>query len=412
LVSRSLSPIFIILLLLSAATVAAQEKPRRIKVIGTGKAESTPILATWFNTEPSTDPIIVATRVWGDITPQDIKRFMRIYFPRNYEQLLEYEFYFMAQVDMSFFTPQQEKWIFDALSNYEKGGVNTRSIMSTHDWLFLPWRDSPISDAFPNDVEAIAAASEHQGEPGELVIKNDADLPNIMKPFKEPIEGVFGQYSGLDTWPKPGSVILSYTRNNRNEGHPVPGQIAHVFYWKWEKSITFTFQDMVYNTFWSPREASTSNPYALDIIANIIWFSTGRELPEDPLKVHDFRRNLYTFNIQKSLLISLLDFAESFGANPDSEYEKLGEIEDIVSDASDDYLDRDFDSAYETVKVALERMRDLEEEASELKNRALFWVYLVEWSVTTGVFLVAGFVLWTLMVKRALYRQVGQTRTF
>ncbi len=403
-----------VLLLGIIAGASAQEKPRIIKVIGTGKAEGMPILTSWFTTEPSTEPIIIPTRAYGEVGAGDIQRFMRIYFPRTYENLLQYEFFFMAQVDMQFIGPKQEKWIFNALSQHPKGGVNTRSIMSTHDWLHLPWRDSIISDAFPNDVSAIIAdTGNKQGEPGTLIIKDDPALPNIMKSFKDPIEGVFGQYAGLNTIPKPGSVILSYTRNNQGIGHPVPGQIAHVFYWRWNESITFTFQDMVYDRFWSPRQSTgQTNPYAPDIIANIVWFSTGRELPNDPFKVHDFRRDLYDFQIKKSLLVSLLEFAESFGANPDREYDNLGEVEDMRSTASDYYLEGDFDAAYNEMELALEQMVELEEQASQLKNKALFWVYVVEWTVTTGVFLVAGFVLWTLMVRRALYHEVGETRTF
>ncbi len=428
---RFLSLILALLLLFSSVSVTAEEKPRRIKVIGMGKAESTPILKMWFTTEPSTDPLIFPASsfgrviVIGDLTGEDVKRYMRIYFPRSYEALLEYEFCFLAQVDMSFLSPQQERWIYDALSEHERGGVNTRSIMRAHDWIHIPWRDSVVSDAFPNDVETIAAAEDPKWEGGRLVIRDDADLPSIMKPFKEPVEGLFTYYSAcaadsaswrqgtqpLMTIPKPGSVILSYTQNNQKLGHPVPGQIAHIFYWRWNSSVTFTFQDMVFNTFWSPREAIRSNPYALDIITNIIWFSTGRELPDDSLKVHEFRTKMYNFNIRKGNLISLLDFAESFGANPAREYEKLNEAEEIASDASDHYLDRNFDFAYETVEVALGRIDTLEEEVADLKDRTLMWVYAVEWSVMTGAFLVAGFVLWTLMVRRALYKEVGQTRT-
>ncbi len=405
------TPLAIICLLIGCGVIsAAQDEPRIIKVIGTGKAEGMPIVTAWFTTEPSTDPIIIPTRAFGGVTSCDIVRVMRLYFPRTYEGLLDYEFYFMAQVDMQFFGPKEEKWLYDALIEHQKGAVNTRSVMSGGSRLNIPWRDSILSQAFPNNAPA-AIANLGKGQAGRLVIDNRAEIPNIMKAFKEPIESIFGRYSGLYTVPKPGSVILSYTENQAGLGHPIPGQIAHVFYWRWNRSITFTFQDMVYNAFWSSvYSGGQSNPYALDIIANIVWFSTGRELPADPWKVHDFRRDLFDFRIRKSLLLSLLDFAEGFGANPSREYEHLAQIEASRSKASDFYLDGDFDGAYSEMKYALDRVSEIEAEATELKNRALLWVYVVEWTVTTGVFLLAGFVLWTLMVKRALYREVGQTR--
>lgn len=407
-----------IALFMLLATSLAQEKPSIIKVIGTGKAEGMPILAAWFTTEPSTDPLIIPTRAWGNIETSDIRRFMRIYFPRTYQSLLDYEFFFLAQVDMSFLSGQQQMWLYDALTNHRRGGVNTRSAMSAHSGFYMPWSESVLSDAFPNDVAAVISdARNFDGPSGQLIIKDDKDLPNIVKPYKAMIEPFFLNYGGSKplfpiTIPKAGSTILSYTKNNLGIGSPIPGQVPHVFYWSWNESITFTFRDIVYDIFWSaPTTGSPiSNPYSLDIIANIVWFSTGRKLPDDPLRVHDFRRDLFDFGIQKGLLTSLLDFAEIFGANTAKEYAEISKVDDIKGDASAFYLDHDFDAAFKTMKVARKRLRELEEEASRLKDRALFWVYVIEWTVTTGAFLAAGFVAWALMVRRALYREVTVTK--
>lgn len=397
--------------IMMAGTGLGQEKPRKIKILATGKAESTPILAVWFNTEPSTDATVFPTREWGAVNPSDIRRYMRIYFPRTFDDLLDYEFIFLAQVDMTFFTLEQQNWLYDALTAYPRAGVNTRSVMSANSPLWEPWRASILSKAFPNDVEAVVADNNNfQGVAGPLIIKDDADLPNIMKPFKKMIEPIFPGYGGLNTIPKPGSVILSYTKNTKGVGSPIPGQIAHVFYWKWNSSTIFTFRDMVYDAFWSPKESSVSNPYSLDIVANVIWFATGRELPEDPIKVHQYRQLVFDYNIRRMLLLSMLDFAEKFGANPAKQYSSLDDVDEVGRNAAELYLDRDYDGAYDVIKEAMGQLMDVDESAAKLKDRALLWVYLVEWSVTTAVFLVAGVVLWTLMVRRALYREVGATK--
>jgi hypothetical protein len=396
----------------------AQVKPSTIKVIGTGKAEGMPALAAWFTTEPSTDPVIIPTRAWGNVGTSDIRRFMRIYFPRTYQSLLDYEFFILAQVDMSFLSGQQQRWLYDALTDYQKGGANTRSAMSVNAGFYVPWRDSILSEAFPNDAVAVTADDRNfDGPSGPLIIRDDMNLPNIIKPYKAMIEPIFQSYGGSKplfpvTIPKPGSTILSYTKNSLGIGSPIPGQIPHVFYWSWNRSITFTFRDIVYDVFWSaPITGSlTSNPYSLDIIINIVWFSTGRKLPDDPLQVHEYRRDLFEFGIHRSLLTSLLDFAEVFGANPSREYAMLSRVEDIRRNASVSYLGHDFDAAYGTMKEARTRLKELEGDASSLKNRALFWVYVIEWTVVTGAFLVAGFVLWTLMVGRALYHDIAVTR--
>lgn len=397
--------------IIMAVAAFGQEKPPKVKILATGKAESTPVLAIWFATEPSTDATIFPTREWGAVNPSDIRRYIRIYFPRTFDGLLEYEFIFLAQVDMIFFTNDQQNWLYDALTNYPRAGVNTRSVMSANSPYNEPWRNSILSGIFPNDVEAVLTDhNSFQGAPGPMVINDDETLPDIMKPFKRFIEPIFASYGGLNTIPKPGSVILSYTKNNKGIGAPVPGQIAHMFYWRWNNSITFTLRDMVYDTFWSPKESSVSNPYALDIIINMLWFSTGRDLPDDPLKLHQYRRLVYDFNIRRSLLLSLLDFAELFGANPRKEYAQLDEIDEVVSDAGSLYLDREYDDAFDTMTEATSQLMELDNEAAKLKDKALLWVYVVEWSVTTAVLLVAGVILWSLMVRRALYREVGATK--
>ncbi len=400
--------LFLILLVsLAMASVPAEDGGRRIKIMGTGKGSSTPVLANWFTVEPSTDPTIIPTRMYGEFSASVIKRYMRIYFPRNYEALLEFEHFFMAQVDMVFLSQQQQQWIYDAFTEHQKGGVNTRSIMSAHSWYHIPWRDSIVSDVFPNDVAALV--DNKDAVSGPLIIRDEEDLPGIMKHYKAAIQPLFRNYGGLNTAPRPGSIILSYTKNNVGQGYPEPGKIAHVFYWKWNKSITFTFRDMVGDSFWWASTISP-NPYSLDIIANVIWFSIGRELPEDPLKVHDLRRRFFDFSIRRSLLLSLLEFTEKFGANPSKEYLHLGEIDDLHRQGRESYLDMDFDSAYDTMGTALEELQVLDGEAMKLKDRSLVWIYLVEWLVTTGIMMLSGFVLWSLMVRRAMYKEVKVTR--
>ncbi len=418
-VDREVALVVFVILLAFPAIVFGQGKPTRIKVMGTGRAIGMPILTSWFLTEPSTDPTIIPTRAHGDVDRNDIKRFVRIYFPRSYQGLLEYEFFFLDQVDMFSLSDKQQRWLIDGLTDHRKGAVNTRSAMSVNANFYMPWVESQVSNAFPNDAAAVISDNRNFDAPsGPLVIRDDSDLPNIMKPYRTSIEKLIPVYISHHsnfplTIPKPGSTILSYTRNNMGIGSPIPGQIPQVFYWHWNDSITFTFRGVVYDLFWSGLRTGgmNSNPYALDIIANIVWFSTGRELPEDPFKVHDFRRDLYDFGIQQSLITSLIDFAEIFGANPSNEYAELAEVQEIRGQASRFYLQRDFDVAYDTMNTALQELDSLEEKVATLKDRALLWVYVVEWLITTAALLFAGFMVWTLMVRRRLYREVGTTAT-
>jgi hypothetical protein len=59
---------------------------------------------------------------------------------------------------------------------------------------------------------------------------------------------------------------------------------------------------------------------------------------------------------------------------------------------------------------AHEGFEALSQRALKLKDRALAWVYLVEYLSVTGTAMASGFILWTLMVRRRAFTEVGTTR--
>ena len=62
------------------------------------------------------------------------------------------------------------------------------------------------------------------------------------------------------------------------------------------------------------------------------------------------------------------------------------------------------------MRAAISALGELQLKAMLLKDRALMWIYLVEWLTVLGTLLLCGFLLWGLMVKRRLYREAGATR--
>jgi len=55
-------------------------------------------------------------------------------------------------------------------------------------------------------------------------------------------------------------------------------------------------------------------------------------------------------------------------------------------------------------------MDKAEAAADKVKNEALLWVYVSEWLSVTGTSLVCGFLLWTLMIRRRMYKEVAYTQ--
>jgi hypothetical protein len=147
-----------------------------------------------------------------------------------------------------------------------------------------------------------------------------------------------------------------------------------------------------------------------DAASNLMIYLDDRPVPQDLALVDATRSRIFEFATRRSLLLSLLAFCESFGANTQQAMAELREIDQVAAQALPKYLELHFEDALESYEKAGEMMQDLENEAMKLKDRALLWIYTIEWLAVTATGLVCGVVLWSLMVRRTLYRQMRYTR--
>ncbi len=151
-------------------------------------------------------------------------------------------------------------------------------------------------------------------------------------------------------------------------------------------------------------------PYANDFVSNMIIYVDLRQVPQDIALVHRLRSMIFQVATRRSLLLNLVDFAESFGANPRSVMKDLGEIDDLVASAKPFYLQLEFRKALQIYEEAENRLAQLEAKAMELKDQALLWVYIIEYLTVVGTSIIAGSIVWSLMVSKRAYRAVGATR--
>jgi len=82
----------------------------------------------------------------------------------------------------------------------------------------------------------------------------------------------------------------------------------------------------------------------------------------------------------------------------------------MKKEADELYLDQAYDSVLERIAQVREKLSALSADAVKLKDQTMLWVYLVEWLAVSVTSLVCGVALWTLMVKRKVYREVRLTR--
>ena len=162
--------------------------------------------------------------------------------------------------------------------------------------------------------------------------------------------------------------------------------------------------------FWWEATEPSGKKLGMDVFINILLHSTGRSLPGDILLVHHLREQYWLLNQQKLLLMGLIDFVDKFGASTRDLEDDLDILEDLKENSFDSYRAQDYEVALDIIEGALRKIGEIGEDAVLLKRRALFWVYLTEWSAVTATLLLSGGVVHTLLIRRRLYRDVGMTR--
>lgn len=400
---------------------ALGETARPAKILLMGFPDQIQLVAQWLEADPMVDPRQVPARAHlTTLQGSDIQRFIRLYFPRTYPGLLEYEYLMLLVVEIFQFTPNQQQMIYDAIAEEGRGAIQDRSVMSTGEWIAIPWAESMVAEAFPNDARRVVSQAFSFSRLNlRYVVNTNPDVAKVFQPYKdfEGVEAVIGHpYWTCIAIPKEGAVITSYIVGPFSQGHGgaypdprfrSPGWMPHTMYWEYGNATTWTHHDALgQDLYWDPAR----NPFSLDLILAEFLFSTGRELPTDVILVHNLRGRFGIFISEKEFIYSLLDFVERFGASGRNVNSRIGDIDKIVNEARSDYLVQAYELSYERIGEAISQVEALRSEAMRLKDRALFWVYFTEWLSVSGALLLAAFALWTLMFRRRLYREVDVTK--
>jgi hypothetical protein len=152
------------------------------------------------------------------------------------------------------------------------------------------------------------------------------------------------------------------------------------------------------------------NPYAIEMLTNLLFHSLDLPLISDIHARREARTVLSTFQARKLLALHVMEWADTFGANILQLADDLSVVEQDAQTAMEYYVEQDYAATVSYMESMSERVIALAEEAVRLKNEAMAWVYISEWLIVSGISLVAGSSLWSLMIRRRLYREAGSTR--
>jgi hypothetical protein len=362
----------------------------------------------FMRTEPIFSLTFVAAslRGFGGWEIDDVHRAIRLYLPRNYQDIVSrFDTVVLDNANRHALTDKQIDLLARVVEEARVGLFMAGGDESFGGYNYPPWGQTSIGELLPTgDIEQTWVV------PGRLVVDEEdhefmSSIPwERRSPFMEA-----WQHNLVTT--KPGSQLLAHTVQNRyylgGDMHPllITWELngARVFACTGEVTllaIYLSYQGVNY----VPWE------YYGDFSSNLMIYLAKRPVPQDVDLVHAARSKAFETRTRISLLLNLIEFIEDFGANTNGLMRSLDAVNQKISSITEMYLELSFGDvleAYDDLDLVLD---GIEEDAVEIKNMSLLWVYIIEWLAVTAAALISGFTLWSTMVKRKLYQEVEATR--
>ena len=340
------------------------------------------------------------TFTWGG--PAALKRFVRIYMPRRYEDFINsYDLIILSDYPAIFLEPEHYRW-FEKSVREEGAGLAKYEVnfaMGGASYPMDPWRSSPVYPAFPTELPdknlpCLGPGGSGRPPDGVEVEKNNplVDLPGVER-FDLFGTGGFGMEN-----PKQATRTIAWFK--------IVG-IDAIVIWEYGKGRSAS---TIPGLDWMDNTAVRQWDFYPDFFLNQFYWLCGEEIPEDVYLVNNIRHGLRNLQIKTQLILSVVDFIETFGASGMELGKDLARMDDLRSGVRESYLVQEYATAAKKIEDCLSLMEDMEHRAVELKDRALLWIYVIEWLVVSGVAMICGFSIYTLMIKRRMYREVSVTR--
>jgi len=392
-----LIPIAALFLLVGCAYPQPKVDPGtgRIRMLMIGETGSSNQEATYFlRSDPMVDLTIIPA---GDIADVETsRRFVRIYLPRTRTKLTRnFDVIELFDFVPHILTDLHIKWFHDAI---EKSGLGLALVemgwYAVSDWTgndAAAWMATVLYDAYPCDM----VVGEQNANTYYMDIVLEDPLVNIPGINKVEITGV-GQH-GIQK-AREGSRVYTVWRLKKEDAI-VGGEYG---------AGTTLMIPMGWDNV--PDSTESSWDYYIDFVLNHAYYVARVPLPEDLNLARSVRLAFGEYLTRRGIATSLIEFIGKFGANTVDIEETISDLEADKERAQRLYIEGDLATSWEVMEDVLEVFQMLSEESMKLKERAFFWIYLVEWLAVTGTMLVCGTMLWSLMVRRRLYRQVEITR--
>ncbi len=381
-----------------------------------------------FRDEPLVDPTFIPASEWQGFTDvmfssDQVRRHIRKYFPRSYDELVEeYEFIMFrpggGHITCSYLSPGQWEMMREAVEKGGLGGLAPGSVLGALAQFAEQWARCSFSDAFPNDADGVIAASSGRISLRSVfrertVINEDLTLPPVFTPYKDLLSPQQGSNPLMISRPGSQTYVWAVTENRYPGYHCFgPGTYPFVLGWRYGEGYTWSLAGCCRYGIFLKQGVYTDGPYVYgrDALYGMLYYSTGRESPEDVVMVHNLRESFGEYAEAMAFIYAMIDFVEKYEVNTNHLFLRADALRDKWREGRRLYFAQEWEDSRTILEQLVRDVRVFTKETLRFKDEALLLVYVMEWLAVTGTFLFSGFVLWSLMVRRRLYREVEQIR--
>jgi hypothetical protein len=342
--------------------------------------------------------------------PEMMNRIMRIYMPRNYQQLLD-QSDMIVMHEAACGSPQfpqvrfESEWVFWFVKFVKEAGRPLEMWGGDASWggggqgSYTSWGDTPLDQILPYK---------------SLGGYNPDYYPDYYGAFKSHFFDPDHPLGRLP-WKTAGPIVLLNKVEPKLGAQQVAEAVGPNVHYPWIAAWSPGKGKVVGETQVTFVGATTMSQYWAwyqDFLIYLVYFGADKPIPGDIYSAHQVREEMNTHLQKASMLVSLLGFVEKFGARTVRLYRELEEINKKEQEAEEYYRMDDYDSTAQAFGDINRAWEELNAKAIEAKKKALVWVYIIEWFSVTGVAMIAGVFLWFAMVRRRFYSEVATTRTF
>jgi hypothetical protein len=299
-------------------------------------------------------------------------------------------------------------WMKESFENHDVGAFVTVGADLTGSYE-QEWINSPLHDTLPASLREQYRVSDTFNI---VILKEDPPVLSMFRPYD--IESFLGTCPCSWNKAKEGSTV--WAEADYLGSTPTSPWLTS---WKLGNSggHVWVASDDLDCAWWWPEVMKgkgmggwAMNEYSGDVFLNIIYHSAGRKLPTDIEVVHQLRTTIGLYQLQRLMIRGTIEWADKLGAKVNKAERALGEVEDIYERALDEYSEGEYDAAASSIEEAMVEAEIALGVAFKTKKEAMLYIYAVEWLVTTGTLLASSSIIYTLMIRRRLYREVETTR--